>query len=179
MLRIFRQGMSCAAMAAALCALPTVQAQRADTAAAVPLPPQIGAARKVFLSNAGMDGTSRRVFDRFGEPDQPYTQLYAALKSWGRYELVAAPADADLVFEIRLTGPLADCGDKQAPGYDLQLDVAILDTRTHFRLWTISEPMANAMLKGNLEKNFSEAMANLVADIKKLPAAPAADPAAR
>ncbi len=39
--------------------------------------------------------------------------------------------------------------------------------------------MANAMLKGNLEKNFSEAMANLVADIKKLPAAPAADPAAR
>ena len=30
-----------------------------------------------------------------------YNEFYAAMKSWGRYELVSSPADADMVFEIR------------------------------------------------------------------------------
>ena len=38
-----------------------------------------------------------------GGPDRAYNEFYAAMKTWGRYELVAAPRDADLVFEIRLT----------------------------------------------------------------------------
>ena len=33
----------------------------------------------------------------------PYNRFSAAMKSWGRYELVASPAEAGLVFEIRFT----------------------------------------------------------------------------
>ena len=31
----------------------------------------------------------------------PYNEFYEHMKSWGKYQLVQAPADADLVFEIR------------------------------------------------------------------------------
>ena len=45
-----------------------------------------------------------------GGSNEPYNRFYAAMKSWGRYELVASPADADWVFEIRFTAPLVDSG---------------------------------------------------------------------
>jgi hypothetical protein len=179
MLKIVRQGMFCAAFAAALGSLPKLNAQKTPATPSAPVPAQIGAARKVFISNAGVDGTSRLDLERIAGPDEPYNQLYAAMKSWGRYELVAAPADADLVFELRFAAPLTDCGDKMAANYARQLDLAILDARTRFRLWTITQPVEGAKLKGNWEKNFNAGMANLADDIKKLAVPAAADPAAR
>jgi hypothetical protein len=61
-----------------------------------PIPPQILAAKRVFIGNAGGEDLSLYT----GGPDRPYNQFYAAVKSSGRFELLSAPADADLLFEI-------------------------------------------------------------------------------
>ncbi len=79
-----------------------VSAQQSKETAPAPVPAQIAAAQKVFISNAG-GASLETVIDETvfnGGPDRPYNQFYAAMKSWGRYEVVSTPADADLVFEI-------------------------------------------------------------------------------
>lgn len=68
---------------------------------------QIASGKKVFVSNAGLDVVSLTLFRKAGDPDQPYNDFYAAMKNGGHYELVTTPADADLVFEIRFTAPIA------------------------------------------------------------------------
>lgn len=104
------------------------------------MPAQILSAKKVFISNGGVNGNSRIVFESIfdrNQPsnlNQPYNQFHAAMKTWGRFELVAAPADADLVFSTCFTHPFSTA-------LDSQLDLAILDAKTHFRLWTITLPI--------------------------------------
>jgi hypothetical protein len=164
MLKIARFGMVCVALAGAFASAPALKAQQAKATPTAPVPAQILAAKKVFISYAG---------NPMGEPYQPYDQFYAALKSWGRYELVTAPSDADLVFEIRFTA-LALEGNKEFVIYP-QLELAILDVKTHFRLWTLTEDVENARLQSNRDKNYNKAMTNLVEDVKKLTVPPEAE----
>jgi hypothetical protein len=81
-------------------------------AAPAPVPPQIGVAQTVFLTNAGGESlatvTDQTVFD--GGPDRPYNDFYASMKSWGRFQIVSSAASADLVFEISRV--LSDTGLK-------------------------------------------------------------------
>src|SRR5882724_4612212 len=81
-----------------------------QTANPAPVPTQILAAKKVFISNAGGDELFYEdpLFD--GGPDRAYNQFYASMKTSGRYELVGAPSDADLLLEIRFTIPKVDKG---------------------------------------------------------------------
>jgi len=161
MLRIVKFGMICVALAGAFVSVPALKAQQTNVIPAAPVPAQILAAKKVFISNA---------VNLMGEPYQPYDQFYSAMKSWGRYELVAAPADANLVFEIRFTA-LALEDDKVYVIYP-QLELAIVDVETHLRLWTLAEDVDNARLQSNRVKNYNQAMANLVEDVKKLATPP-------
>jgi len=137
---------------------------------AAPIPSLIIAANKVFTSNAGADSISLAAFRRAGDPDQLYNQFYAAMKSWGRYDPVSAPADADLVFAIHFTAPLSDCG--KLASYEPQIELSFLDSRTHFALWTFTEPVQGAYRKSTWNKNFSEGMASLMNDLKSLPGQP-------
>ena len=66
-----------------------------DVAPAAPVPVQISTAKKIFISNAQGESTAMTAF-----PNQTYNEFYAAMKEWGRYELMAMPADADLILEI-------------------------------------------------------------------------------
>src|SRR6266478_3790075 len=68
-----------------------------------PIPAQILTAKKVFIANGGGDESRYEAASYSGGPDRAYNEFYAAMKTWGRYELVAAPGDADLVFDTRLT----------------------------------------------------------------------------
>ena len=69
-----------------------------------PVPPAIAAAKTIFISNAGADsGLFPEPFS--GDPDRAYTEFYAALKATGAFTLVADPAHADLVLELRLFAP--------------------------------------------------------------------------
>jgi hypothetical protein len=144
-----------------------------------PLPAQIFTGRKVFVSNAG----DETLHDYSGGPDRAYNQLYAALKGWGRYELVAAPGDAELVFEISFaTRILAEDVSGGGSGHtpvssktlkDPHLRLAILDLKTHVVLWTFTEHVQNALLQGNRDKNYDQAMAALVNDIRNVAGQPA------
>jgi hypothetical protein len=131
-----------------------------------PVPPLIADGKKVFISNAGPDNTSLSAFKRAGELDGPYNRFYAAMKTSGRYEVVAAPADADLVFEIRFTS--------SGTPWEPQFGLSIMESRTHFVLWTLVEPVQGAIRKATFEKNVAQGMANLMDDLKKLAVQPVA-----
>lgn len=152
--------------------LPFLNAQQPNNTTVAPVPTQILSAKKVFISNAGIDSTALDVFVRLAEPNKPYNQFYAAMKNWGRYELVDSPADADLVFEIRFGAPLI--GANHMDSYAPQYNVTILDTKTHFTLWALSEPVEGAFRKNTFIKNLDQAMGRVMSDLKKLADQPAA-----
>jgi hypothetical protein len=172
MSKIVRLGMFCVALAFTFVSAAQVRAREQKETAIAPVPPQIFTSKKVFISNAGYDSTSRVAFKNGGDLNQPYNQFYSAVKNWGRYELVATPADADLVFEIRFTAPLAY--DEKLAVYEPQLDLDILDVKTHFKLWSITAPVQGAIRKATWEKNFSQGIASLMDDLKKLTTEPVA-----
>lgn len=163
MLRTVEQNVCWLVLAAMLS--PALSAQQANVPA--PVPAQIVTAKKVFISNAGVDGLSLGAFEKLGDPNKPYNQFYAAMKNWGRYELVSTPADADLVFEIRFSAPLTQSDDKLTT-YAPQFGVVILETKTRFTLWTLAEPVHGAFRKTTLLKNLDQAMDKLMDDLKKL-----------
>ena len=135
-------------------------AQQSKETAPAPVPAQIAAAQKVFISNAG-GASLEAVIDETvfnGGPDRPYNQFYAAMKSWGRYEVVSSPADADLVFEI--SWALTDTG-LRLPVLG-QLRLVIIDPKTRITLWNLTEYVRGALLLGNRDKNFDQAMNTVV-----------------
>jgi hypothetical protein len=119
--------------------------------AAAPVPEQIAKAKTVFISNAGADGA---VVSYTGGDARPYNQFYAAMKSWGRYQLAPAPAGSDLVFELLFA--------------DTRLRLRILDPSTHVALWTFNVYVKQGNLQGSRDKNFDDAMDRLMAGVKEL-----------
>src|SRR5438105_1238784 len=107
MSRIQRPTIPCVTLAMMLVPVSLMSAQQPKEAPPAPVPAQITAAQKAFVSNAGVDAMALAAFRREGEPDKPYNRFYAAMKEWGRYELVTSPADADLVFEISFSAPVS------------------------------------------------------------------------
>jgi hypothetical protein len=152
-------------------------AQQAKGPTPAPVPAQIPAAQKVFISNAGGESLEtvidETVFD--GGPDRPYNQFYAAMKTWGRCELVSSPADADLILEI--SWALSDTG-LRLPVLG-QLRLVVIDPKTHVTLWNLTEYVRGAILLGNRDKNFDQAMNTVVGRMKSLmlPSPPTADAA--
>jgi len=141
-----------------------------------PIPTQIGAAKRVFIANAGGDEpTSYYEFLFNGEVDRSYNQFYAGIKSTGRYELVGSPAEADLIFQIGFTvHPSAFHADKLTASYDPQFRLEIRDPETNVLLWAFTEHMEWAILQGNRNKNFDQALARLVTDVASVAARAAA-----
>src|SRR5438477_2792377 len=141
MSKIMKRGIVFVALAIAWVAVPNLRAQNKKELLPAPLPTQIFTARKVFISNAGGDTAGYYS----GGPDRAYNQLYAALRGSGRYELVATPSDAELVFEISFTMPTVAedvSGGKgfsvsSRPVNDPQFRLAMVDLKTHVLLWTL------------------------------------------
>ncbi len=147
-------------------------AQKSKGSAPAPVPTPIGAGQRVFISNAGGE-SFELVIDQtvfHGGPDRPYNQFYAAMTDWSRYMLVSSPADADLVFEI--SWALSDTGLK-LPVLG-QLRLVIIDPKTHVTLWNFTEYVRGAILLGNRDKNFDEAMITIVNRMKKIVETPVA-----
>jgi hypothetical protein len=146
-------------------------AQQSKEAVPASIPPQIASSHKVFVSNGGGESfeavIGQTVFN--GGPDRPYNQFYAAMKEWGRYELVPAPTDSDLVLEV--SWALSDTG-LRLPVLG-QLRLIVIDPKTHTILWTFTQYVRGAVLLGNRDRNFDQAMTTVVNHLKLL-AAPAA-----
>jgi hypothetical protein len=140
----------------ALLQLPLAMAQSKPTVAPdAPVPTQILSAKKIFIANAGADEAIGQLFS--GEPDRAYNQFYAALKSWGRFEIVGSPAEADLLLEIRQYfsgGP--------------QLRLKIRDPRTNALLWGFNLQLELGTGRANSDRNFDQAVDRLVNDLRTL-----------
>jgi hypothetical protein len=159
-------------------------AQQSKPAVAAPIPTQILTAKKVFVANAGSEEPSSDDSLFNGGPDRAYNQFYASMKTWGKYELVSGPGDADLLFEIRFTVPPAPRavvrGDSEGlTAYDPQLRLEIRDPKSHAILWGFTDHVQWAILKGNRDKNFDLALARLVADTQRLSAPSTSDASKR
>jgi hypothetical protein len=136
--------------------------QQQSAIASAPVPAQIFSARKIFVSNAPGDFAPNGDYGNYG-PYRPYNKFYAGLKDWGYYELVSAPADADLVFEIRFVErPITHSLNWP------QFLLTIVDPKTHVTLWWINESIQAANRVSTDEKHYATAMTNLIDDVKKL-----------
>jgi len=166
MKRYFKTAVFCVSLAVPLLQVSVLRAQQPDVAPPAPPPAQFRTAKRVFVGNRGADapwvgrpnGQAGGPFS--GGPDRPYNQFYAALKAWGRYELVGTPGDADLVFEIQFgIGPVYP-----------EFRLVVRDPKTHSALWAVTEHLPAAARQESRDKNFDQAIARLVSDIQALTA---------
>jgi len=147
---------------------PVLRAEQFKAPANAPVPPQIAAAHSIFIANAGGESldqiTDQTVFN--GGPDRPYNEFYAAMQTWGHYQIVSSPAAADLIFQISWN--LSDTGLK-LPVLG-QLRLLVIDPKTNATLWSFTEYVRGAILLGNRDKNFDYAMTSVVNRMKALEA---------
>ncbi|MGO9402682.1 MAG: hypothetical protein ACLPVW_04330 [Terriglobales bacterium] len=160
MRRITRIGIAGIIAMMALLTVPIAAAKKVADPPAAPIPIQIFTAKKVFISNS--ESTADIIF---GVPNLTYNVLYEHMRSLGKYELVPAPADADLIFNINFVVLL-----------NPQLRLVVLDPKTHVVLWTFAQQVQPWMRQSTGRKNFDQAMANLVDDVRTLTTPPAAKP---
>jgi hypothetical protein len=154
-------------------------AQASSKVPVAPLPSQIATAKKVFIANAG------GLFDLnmvSGDRRREYNQFYAAIQVWGRYELVASPADADLVLQISIIYIPRQFGGEIVPFPSFRL--ALLDPKTNIALWVLDEflvdkPGIGMIREKNRDKAFDEAINRVVDDLKALTAPPSAGGASK
>ena len=145
------------------------QKSKQVTTPPAPVPAPILTGKRVFIANAGGDapGYDSPLFT--GGPDRTYNQFYAVVKNWGRYELVDSPVNADLLFEIRLTAPPYGRVDSVwSQAFDPQIRLEIREPKTQALLWGFTEHMQWAVLLDNRDKNFDQASARIVTDVRKL-----------
>lgn len=105
-----------------------------------------------------------------GGPERAYGEFYAAMKTWGRYELVADPADADVVFAVRFSDPA---------GGTPQIRIGVTDARSKIVLWGFVEQVDFKFRKKNRDLAFTDSVKLLVTDIQTLISQNSAAPAAQ
>ena len=141
------------ALAVGLTIVPSAAAKKPADLAAAPIPVQVTSGKKVFISYLQSDADP-------GAPNLTYNEFYALMKEWGKYELTASPAEADLVFEIRYISGISDS----------QLCLSIADPKTHFVLWPFIQHVQSSSRETSRRKNFDTAMGDLIAELKRITA---------
>jgi len=140
-----------------------------------PIPPQILAAKKVFIANAGGDEMANYDPRFSGSPDRAYNEFYAAVKSWGRSEIVGSPAEADLLLEVRQSVSGGAGGGSGTSALIPQFRLKIRDARTNALLWGFSIHFAFGLGQAESDRNFDQAVNRLVTELRTLVTPPAAD----
>ena len=137
------------------CSLSACSAQ--SQLASYTVPSQFRTAKTVFLANAG--GNENELI-ALG-----YTGFYRALLASGRYTLVTAPADAELVFELSGYSPTTVVNGSSYP-YTTAFRLVVRDLKTQTMLWTMYEEID----RSSLQKGVDQALGRLVADLQALAA---------
>jgi len=140
----------------------------AQTKEVAPVPAQIIAAKRIFIANAGGDEMAEGDPRFSGEPDRAYSQFYAAVKNWGRFEIVGSPAQADVLLEIRQEvkgiAPGGTLGAYDGPIFRLK----IRDPRTNALLWAFHIHEQFGIGQKESDRNFDQAVNRLVAHLQAL-----------
>jgi len=156
---------SCISILSVLLLLNPLPAQVVQTPPNAPVPAQIATAHSIFLSNGGAEN---------GFPvdsTQTYNTIYAALQSWGRYQLVNAPEQADLILKLRDVAPITTYDTSRGRTYSYvspAYEVTILDPHSGVTLWTVTSPLNLAGSKTTLQRWEALSVTNLVSRLKVL-----------
>jgi len=131
------------------------------------VPTAILNAKSVFISNGGSDaGLFPEPFS--GDPNRGYFAFMKALRDAHTLEVVDDPAQAEMVLEIHLSAPMVPMHiSKQLGSADALpfFRLTIYDRKTHFVLWTITEPIEVAILQKTHDRNFDQALSHVVDDL--------------
>ncbi len=166
-MRRFRIAVLCLTLA--MLQPPPSMAQSKPTAVpTAPVPPQILNAKKVFIANAGGDEMTPGDPIFSGGPDRAYNQFYAAIKSWGRFNIVGSPADADLLLDIRQEVQTVTLGGKSGGSATPLFGLDIRDPKTNALLWAFHIHSEFGLGQGNSDRNFDQAVDRLVNDLRIL-----------
>ncbi|AEU38135.1 hypothetical protein [Granulicella mallensis] len=133
---------------------------------------QIVSAHTVFLSNAGSDPNFPI------DPTTSYNDVSSALQSWGRFQLVNSPEQADLIFQLRGVAPITAVAETSDNVYSITspaFQLTLVDPRTNINLWTITSPVNLAGEGRALERWTSISITNLISRIKVLSNEPLSD----
>lgn len=134
-----------------------------------PVPAQIAAARTVFLTNSGADANFPV------DETKAFNDVYAALQSWGHYQFVTSPAQADLIFDLHDIAPLTDVTGGRGGVYSISspaFQLVIVDAKTNVTLWTVTSPVDIAGRSKARAQWYSLAVTNLVSRVKVLAGQP-------
>jgi hypothetical protein len=141
-----------------------------------PIPAELLSARKIFVSNAGADsGLFPHPFS--GDPNRGYNELFVDLHALIQFELVSSPAQADLVLELRLVAPYGPTSPNKQNGAADPLPMfrlVVYDRPSHYVLWTFTNTVEVALKQQTHDRNFDEAVSNLVAGFQAITRAPRA-----
>jgi len=143
-----------------------------DSQTVGPLPTPLVKAHKIFVSNAPGDILPASL----GGPVRPYHDFYTAMQSWGRYEIVSSPTDADLILEISFSNPIVGVSVMSYSGGGstsaMLLKLVIVDPKTNIPLWWFTESFSPksgfSHRNETLDSNFHASIAALVDDVRKL-----------
>jgi hypothetical protein len=134
---------------------------------AAPVPIQVLSAKKVFLSNLGVDAEATVAFLYIANPDAAFNGFFAAMKSLGQYELTATPEESDLILEFRVTAA------EQMSGSLIQrlsyLNLNVVDTKSHYVLWTLRSPL---QVTKHIDEDVKVSVGILINSMKSLAATP-------
>jgi hypothetical protein len=167
MIRHLRTAVLCSAFALLQVLFSIAQTKPAPTPDA-PIPPQILAAKKVFIANAGGDEMAPDDPIFTGGPARAYNEFYSAVKSWGRFEIVNSPSQADLLLEIRQEVQMVSLGGKAGDSATPLFHLNIRDPKTNSPLWGFHFHAAFATGQANSDRNFDSAIGHLLIDLQML-----------
>ena len=127
-------------------------AQRKDApvnSSAAPVPAPILQGKRAFVSfELGDVSAFPSLYS--GGPERAYSEFYAGMQQWGRYQLVSDPKDADIILAIRFV---------EIPGVTSpQIRLGINDAHGRISLWGFSEEINGVFLKKNRDSGFSDAV---------------------
>lgn len=147
----------------ALALAPILPAQA--TSPAAPIPPQIAAAKTVFLSYAGAECAPSASFFS-GSQDRGFDEFSAGARSKLHYQFVSNPADADLVLAFRSACTVYP-SEKFTSVYT-QFFLTAYDPKYHVALWTFAEsPKLVIGLQKTRDTQFDIAITNLIDDVER------------
>lgn len=153
----------------AICFLTLSPAWGAEKRAVVqaPLPAEVLHAKKVFLlKGEGLDAA--------------LDDVYAALKDWGRFEIVDSPDKAELVFQISLiihdSGPIVTSNTNFYTGkttnstdrvITADLNLVILSSPSKAVLWQTTVHPRGAFRQKTADKNLMDSASQLVKGLRE------------
>ncbi|AEU38983.1 hypothetical protein [Granulicella mallensis] len=141
---------------------PSLTAQRKAAPvnlSSAPVPAPILQGKKAFISFE-LGDVSSFPSTYSGGPERAYNEFFQGMQAWGRYELVADPKEADVIFAIRFVDP---------PGLDdPQIRVGVTDARGRVSLWGFAEEINGAIRKKSRDAAFSAAIDQVINDVKLL-----------